>query len=594
MKKIILLFAVLLAFASNAFAQLSSDPNNSFYADAQTWERNGLVDALPPIRPYPVKIIKKILTSVIDKGNESQSAKAKDYWEELTGRPFHAELEAHGTYKNSDGDSSFSFSYFPEVNGDAGLLDDIIGIGYKVGFGGYTQKALDYIRSYVPYGNSLAHDTLQDPGELGPFQMYLDTNDVLSVGNDNFFLQIGLNRMGYGRFLGEGLALNENAYHSGNIVFTVFYDRWNYTQLYSAIGSSKSYDGSKLQSDKFLAFHQFEFNITPKFSISYYENMIFGQRFDFSYLIPAPYMALQGIGGCNDNLQMGLMFNVKPIKGLLWSTDLFVDDVSFNELVKFNLDTKIRAALSTGVIYSPENSMFNNFALQYSLVTPYTYTHWDYTDPVNYTIDDKTFNYQNYTNNGLPIGSTLPPNSDSVKFSFDMTPIKNLNLGFNFMFMRHGNSSETLPADEAVRYLVADPEVYATDGSIYQHTVNVCDGTEGWGYLSSAWHKLNFLNQQHKMYLFQIGLDADYCTPKFKWGQFTVRGGYTAEFIINKGVDSHMFPGVRAEKVGDNTYKYNGHSYTAEELVNMFKNDWISNLTNQFNNYLYLAVQYRW
>ena len=593
MKKIIFLLIVLLAFVSSGFAQIASDPNNTFYEDAQIWERNGIIDTLPPIRPYPVRIIKKILTTVIEKGNESQVTTAQEYLEELTGRPFHAELEIDGNYKNSNGENCFAISAFPEINGDVSFFNDFVGLGYKLGFSAYTKDAMEYMKNYVPYGYGFAHDTLRDPGELGPFKMYLDTDDVLSVGNDNFFMQIGLNRMGYGRFLGEGLALNENAYHSANIAFTVFFDRWNYTQFYSAIGASKSYDAMDLQSDKFLAFHQFEFNITPKVSLSYYENIIFGKRFDFSYLIPAPYMALQGVGGFNDNLQMGLMLNVKPIKGLLWSTDLFVDDLSFNELVKFNFDTKIRLAATTGVIYSPENSIFSNFALRYSLVTPYTYSHWEYTDPVAQTINANTFNYQNYTNNGLPIGSTLPPNSDSVKFSFDLNPVKNLNLAFNFLFLRHGNSSETLPAEEAIRYLMSDSNVYATDGSINHHTVNVCD-VDNWGYLDSAWNKLNFLNQAHKMYVFQLGLDADYTIVKFKWGQVSVRGGYSAEYIINKGVDNNMFPGVNVTKNTNGTYNYNGVSYTAEDLVNSFKNDWIANLKNQFNNYFYFAIQYRW
>ena len=140
---------------------------------------------------------------------------------------------------------------------------------------------------------------------------------------------------------------------------------------------------------------------------------------------------------------------------------------------------------------------------------------------------------------------------------------------------------------------MAAPDVYATDGSINQHTVNSCDAN-GWGYLNSAWNKLNFLNQPHKMYVFQAGLDADYTVVKFKWGQVSVRGGYTAEFIVNKGVDNNMLPGVNATKNVDGTYTYNGVSYTAENLVNMFKNSWANNLKNQFNNYFYFAVQYRW
>jgi hypothetical protein len=169
-----------------------------------------------------------------------------------------------------------------------------------------------------------------------------------------------------------------------------------------------------------------------------------------------------------------------------------------------------------------------------------------------------------------------------------LNPIKNLNLACNFLFVRHGNSSETLPANEALRYLLAKPEVYATDGSIYQHTFN------DQGYLGSAWNKLNFLNQDHKMYILQGGLDADYTFGKYKWGQLSVKAGYTAEFIINKGVDENMFPGGLVS-YKDGVYYCNEVQYdTADDIVNHFKGQWVDNLKNQFNNYLYFGVQYRW
>ncbi len=575
------------------FAQMAADPAHSFYKDVQNWERLGVVSNLPPIRPYPVRIIRNLLQTVIENGTETQAAKAQEYYEELTGRPFHAQLELGVNYRNQGGEDSFSCVMFPQANGDALLLNDLIGISYKLGFAGYiTNDVKDYISQYLPAGTALQHDTLQDPGMIGPFSFYLDTDDTLSFGNDNYYCQIGLNRLGYGRFLNEGLSLNDSAYHSANIIFTVLHDRWNYTQLYSAIGASKLYDGSGLLSNKYMAFHQFEFKFTPKISLTYYENMVYGKRFDFSYLIPAPYMAIQGLGGCNDNLQMGLMFNFEPFNGFLWSTDVFVDDVNFNDLIKFNFNTKLRIAAETGVIYTPVNSIFSNLALRYTLVTPYTYTHWDYSDDANRTMDKNTFNYQNYANNGLPIGSTLPPNSDQIKFSFDMNPIKALNLSFNFAFSRHGNSAETLPTDEALFYLMAPEGVYATNGSINHHVM--IDRNPDDGYLESAKYSLNFLNQQHIMYTFQGGFDAEYTIGKWKFGQFIAKAGYTAEYIINKGVDANMFPGGKVTASGG-TYTYNGTTYgSADEVVQAAKIDWANSLKNTFNNYLYLGLQWRW
>lgn len=596
-----IVFVLLTAlFSTSAFAQMSVDPNHDFYKDAQKWEIQGVISNLPPVRPYPVNVIKEILNTVIEKGSSSQSEKAQAYWEELTGKGWHIQLDANVNYKNSSGDSYFGVDGEPEVNGDIVFFDDLVGIGYRLGFAGYNKTAKEYISTFYPWASNFYRDTLQDPGEIGPLYIYLDTDDLISIGNTSYYVQAGLSRLGFGRFLGNGLTLSEGAYHSANIIFTLRKERWNYTQLYSAIGASKSYDGTMLLPNKYLTFHQFEFNITPRISLSYYENVVFGKRFDFSYFLPAPYMALQGIGGCEDNLQMGLLFNYRIIDGLLWSTDLFVDDVNFNDLVKFNFDTKLRIAARTGLIYYPEDFIISKVALDYTFVTPYTYSHWDYSDDTEKTITENTYNYQNYTNNGLPIGTSLPPNSDQVKLSFDISPVKNLDLTFNFAFARHGNSAETLPVNEAMRYILADEGVYATDGSIYEHVMlSKEDGK--WSYLPSAWNSLNFLNQEHMMYIFQGGVEAKYVLGRFNWGSVSVMAGYTAEYIRNKGVDSNLFTGglttpVDSDEDGEiEYYTYNGVDYTSEEeLVAAYKADWVSTFTNQFNNYFYIGLRYKW
>ena len=598
--KKILSVILFLMLGSSVFAQMSADPTHSFYADAQKWESYGLIESLPPIRPYPFNVIRKILQTVIVSGDEKESAVAEEYFEELTGKPFNFAVETGVTLKASD-KTSFAGVFFPKVYGDLGLFNDLVGIGYKVGFAGYTETAKDYLNNYVPMFSFLTHDTLQDPGEIWKFKFYLDTNDVVSVGNTNIYVQLGISRLGYGSFLSDGLALNDNAYHMPNITFTVIQPRWNYSQLYAALGATKNYDGSGLMANKYLAFHQFEFKINKKMSLAYYENMIFGKRFDFSYIIPAPYMAIQGIGGCDDNLQMGLKFNFKPVNGLLWATDLFVDDVNFNDLVKFKFDTKLRIAAATGVIYNPKNSIFSNISLKYTLVTPYTYSHWQYTDDVAQTIYPDTYNYQSYTNNGYSIGSTLPPNSDQIKASFDLKPVKNLKLTVNLGFARHGNSAETLPTSEALYYILdKNANAYATDGSINQHVIIGTNNdlvTDGNGdYLDSAWNHLNFLNQEHKMYIFLGGVNASYTVGKWKWGSLALKASYNAEYIVNKGVDSNLYPSaLTTYDATTKTYTYNGVTYTsADDLVAAYKADWTSTFTNVFNNYFYVGIEYKW
>ena len=611
MKKKIVRFCLtffFLTFTSFAFAQMTADPGHNFYKDAQRWQSFGIVENLPPLRPYPYNVIKNILLEVIECDLQNEASRAEEYYEELTGKAFNASFEAGAstnlytenpvsaadTSGTADGESKtaayFSGLLCPRLFGDLELFDDLVGIGYKVGFAGFNCSAKDYLENFLPAFSFLSTDTLQDSAEVLVFKFYLDTNETLSVGKNNIFVQLGVNRIGYGSFLDDGLSLNDNAYHMPNIAFTVMQPRWSYSQLYAALGATRNYDGNGLMANKYLAFHQLTFKLTNRMSLSYYENIIFGNRFDFSYIIPAAYMAIQGIGGCDDNLQVGLRFDYRILDGLLWASDIFVDDVNFNELIKFNFDTKIRVAFTSGLIFNPKNSAFSNITLKYTLVTPYTYSHWQYKDDAEKTITANTYNYQSYTNNGYSIGSSLMPNSDQVKASFDFSPVKNLDLTFNFAFARHGNSSETLTTDEALIYMLADSLVYATDGSINQHVE-----VDGGKYLDSAWDHLNFLNQEHKMYIFQAGLAAKYTLAKFNWGSISLRASYDAEYTVNKGVDSNLFPGGLTVQNEDGTYSYDGQVYSsAESLLAAYKSDWVADFRNVFTNYFYFGLEYRW
>lgn len=598
--KLILTFLFIFNLISGLFAQISEDPNHNFYKDTQRWQIQGIVKNVPALRPYPLNIIKDILTQVINNGNEKEIIKANEYLEEITGKPFYLYGEATANTNIKDG----GVSLFGSAEGDLDIFSDFVSIGYRIGFNGYTNKAAkDYFAAFNPYFSALPYDTVQDPGKLGPLYGYFNSNENLAVGNKIYFFQMGINRLGYGDFIGQNLALNESSYHSANLAFTIMKNRWNYSQVYSAIGASKAFDGSSLKNDKYLVFHQFECNLTDRIQLAYYETIILGNRFDFSYIIPAPYMATQGIGGCNDNLQMGIRFNYKPINNLLWANDIYVDDISFNDLAKLKFDTKIRIAATTGLIYVFDNPLLNQLSANYTLITPYTYTHWDFSDPNTDLIDKNTYSYQNYTNNGIPMGSLIPPNSDNVKISMNMSPINKLDVNFDFGFIRHGNSAETITTDEALIYLMYEDDVYATDGSIFNHTFypkhNVKNDKERESqYLDSAWYYLNFLNQKNKMYIFQGSVSAKYSFNKTKVGLISLKVGYSGEYIINKGVDTNLYNNrnVIFNQISDNeyTYSYNNTEYTnAEDLIEQIKEDWKSTFTNCFNNFLYLGVEWK-
>ena len=131
-----------------------------------------------------------------------------------------------------------------------------------------------------------------------------------------------------------------------------------------------------LFSQKYLAIHSVNAKIFEWLYAGFYETSVYGGRFEPAYIIPAPYMVTQGLSGFDDNVLMGLSLTVKPRKNFSWITDIYLDDLGVNEMVKLNFDTKIRGTFQTGINYVPLNlEQISMIRLNYTAVTPYMYTH---------------------------------------------------------------------------------------------------------------------------------------------------------------------------------------------------------------------------
>ncbi|MEE3314736.1 MAG: hypothetical protein VZR56_11350, partial [Treponema sp.] len=83
MKKFLVLVFALFLGTSSIFAQVSVDPNENFYTLVESWELRGLISDVPPLRPFPLSVIRDILQTVIEKGNERDVNNAQMYWEKV-------------------------------------------------------------------------------------------------------------------------------------------------------------------------------------------------------------------------------------------------------------------------------------------------------------------------------------------------------------------------------------------------------------------------------------------------------------------------------------------------------------------------------
>ena len=620
MKKIVSICAFFF-FSALAFSQVAVDINDSFYSDAQGWELRALTSVLPQLRPYPLKTVERILSDVIENGTEKDAETAKEHYERIFSKPysFYAEGSGKGRFSKikteNESDSSKARAAIVEfgIGGDA-TLHPLVSYAYRIGLFCQTKE----FEEYSPLYTNLLADAIFDPTESGPFTNYVTWNANASVGTDSLYGTLGMNRVGFGPFYGDGLTLNDTGYHSANIAFNATREKWSYASVYETIGATRNMgreaDDSWLSGNKYLAFHALKWHAFEKFSATYYENIVFGPQNNLSYFAPVPYMGLQNIGGANDNLQMGLLLEYKPVKGLGFAADFFADDIDLNSLFKGNIDSKNRFGVQAGAIFAPTDSIFSKISLNYTAVMPYVYAHWEYDDNRTGSFTGKTWNYQNYTNGGVNIGSTLDPNSDKISLTAQLRPTKNLKITFLGNLIRHANGAEDFSDDEAAEYMLASSGTYATDGTLYMSQMySNPDGTSG-KHVDSAWEKLGFMTSDHKMYIAQAGVSAEYTFAKTRAGKFSLFAGYTFEYVKNNGVNRHIYKGgliattdeEKSTKItanGDGTYTLPGSSdkLTWEQLksssyvhkkINEARESWVANLDDCMNHYVSVSMKY--
>jgi hypothetical protein len=557
-------------------AQSIIDPQDSLYEDLQAWDAQGLVPALPPLRPYPEGFIKSLLKTVMAGNSVFQREKARRQYERLFGKALTIGVEGTGISKrNGKEDTQEQLNVSAIAFGSLPVLD-IFSISYDVNLL-LSNKAPG--EEIVPVNSAYAYDIYKDTADIGPFSVYAGINTNAAVNYKNFWFQAGVSRSSWGDFYDNGVVLGPDAFHTGNLSLVLNQEKWNYTLALFLLSASSDVPTSsyiKPHPEKFMALHSIGFNPWDWLSFSIYENAVFGRRFEPLYLLPiSPFMISQQlIGVDDDNIQMGLSVKIKPIRGLSLAANIFLDDAHFNDMVRFKFDTKIRTALQSGVTWAPASPYISLLGLDYTLITPYTYTHED--------TSGGGINYQNYTHNGRGLGAAIPPNSDRITLTGAFQPFKTIKVTTQAVFIRHANVNESLPWD------VAAPYLYSGANSVYSNGGILDAPNAGEGYFDYAHNHLMFMEQDTKQYITQLGLDVLWELPPLTFGTIAFSVEYLFEYIYNHGVDRNMFTGneLAAPPAG-------GYSPgVVQQAVSEAKREWKNNLSNRLNHYVTLGMRF--
>lgn len=577
MKKLRLLSALFFIslFSTFVFAQVGVEVDDEFYFDSLGWYLKGYVESLPQVKPYPIFVINDILCQVMEKGDKKEQKKAQEYRIRFFEKKWHISADGNADVKiklPKKTDSSINnelihhelYSGGIYTAGDF-LFKNIFGLSYNIGVRGFNNDVLlSQVNPKYIY-DSRKQKLKPFAIDFGDISLLPDSKISFFMGNKNLFVTAGLNKISYSISPYSNLILNPNAYQLLNTSFNYYGKHFSYVQIFALLSSNGFSQNYRL--NKFLSFHSLSIPLFDnRFSISLFESAVFGNCFTPQYIMPVPFFIMNKIDGSQANVLAGLDLTWKPIKSLSINSELLVDDLGIKDFIKFHWNSAhIRSAFRFGAIYSPENSICNLMSVDYTIVTPYTYT--------AYIAGDDSFNTKDYVNAGICIGSELPPNSDRVIVRLEFKPFSQLKISSFTSFVRHSNPYLSL-SDQEVVDLLKSGVSFDSSGSVK---------TDSRG-IDTAESYTNFLRQEIVMYTVQVGVTGEYEFLTTRNMRISVIGGYKFEYTREDGIDTPIYSNLKLpENDVDGTLSL--------AAVKEAKELWLSNLFDSFNNYLTIGFK---
>jgi len=179
---------------------------------------------------------------------------------------------------------------------------------------------------------------------------------------------------------------------------------------------------------KHLSGHRVEIDITDRINIGLYEAVIYGGRWDLSYLNPLMFLkGAEHANGDHDNAVMGLDFRIFVHRSHSIYGELFIDDITTKKLDTDWYGNKLAYQIGSYIV-EPFGFYDVDSRIEYTRISPWVYTH---RLPIN-----------TYTHYGDVLGYPLGPNSDELFMEFRKRFSRRLHTSLSFSKQRHGNNPE--------------------------------------------------------------------------------------------------------------------------------------------------------
>ncbi len=175
---------------------------------------------------------------------------------------------------------------------------------------------------------------------------------------------------------------------------------------------------------KYMSGHRVEIDFTDRFSMGFYETIVYGGRWDMSYLNPLMFLTgAEHSNGDHDNAAMGMDFRLFVHRSLSVYSELFIDDISMKKLGTDWYGNKLAYQLGAFIV-EPFGFRDIDARIEYSRINPWVYTH---KFPVN--------GYHHY---GDVLGYPSGPNSDMVSVKVRKRFSRRFHSAFSLLRYRHG------------------------------------------------------------------------------------------------------------------------------------------------------------
>jgi hypothetical protein len=334
-----------------------------------------------------------------------------------------------------------------------------------------------------------------------------------AVGNESDYFQAGVLRGSFGPFWGDNAIMSSSAPQSGHFSLTLQQGTYTVTMALMEISGTDNNGSGGPVADKFLSLNGLELYPTDWLTLGIYEAVVWGPRFEPLYLLPVISFYAQGMAGYQDNSFIGISGGIKFPQAVKADFILYIDDASFNDILRLHFNTMLLLSFQTGVSWTPNLPLLTKLSANVLLVTPYTYSHTDDNGDI-----PSNPNYLNYTNGGQNIGPSIQPNSLRFEVNALLRPVTYLDLNVFGRVTLHGNASYGISGG---------------DGTIFDSGYVGGHATYAPGYSSSpGFVYTRFLTQSVLEKSLQAGIDAklNLDTPV---GHVQVDLGYTLQYVLN-------------------------------------------------------------